>query len=110
MRASCWSTRELTTHRYVDLAKAYSNLLSSLYQTLANIVARDRDEQEKVRPVLDKRDRSDVNGDERLLSRGEIAALREWEEKRERLNVLAMRVEENVFILRDLLGDPEPER
>ncbi|KAG8936233.1 RNA polymerase III subunit C82 [Tulasnella sp. 418] len=95
---------------YVDLAKAYSNLLSALYQTLANIVARDREEQEKVRPVLDKRDRSDVAGDERLLGRAEIAALREWEEKQMRLNVLAQRVEEAVFILRDMLGDPGTER
>ncbi|KAG8901824.1 RNA polymerase III subunit C82 [Tulasnella sp. 403] len=95
---------------YVDLAKAYSNLISALYQTLANIVTRDRDEQENVRPVLDKRDRSDVNGDERLLGRGEITMLREWEDKQERLNVLAMRVEENLFILRDMMGDPEPNR
>ena len=91
--------------RHVDLPKAYSNLLSSLYQTLANIIARERDEENKVRPVLDKRDRSDVAGDERLLGRGEIAALREWEEKQERLMVLATRVDEAVFILRDMIGD-----
>lgn len=73
-------------------------------------MARDLAEQEAVRPVLDKRSRSDVNGDERQLSRGEVAAIREWEDKQERLNVLAMRIEENAFILRDMLGDPEPSR
>ena len=53
---------------------------------------------------MDKRDRSDVNGDERLLGRAEIDALREWENKQERLNVLLLRVEENVFIMRDMEG------
>lgn len=95
---------------YVDLAKAYSNLLSALYQTLANIVARTAEEESQVRPSLDKRDRTDLNGQEHLLNRHDLAVLNEWEEKQERLHVLAMRVEENVFILRDMLGDPEPER
>ncbi|KAG8958894.1 RNA polymerase III subunit C82 [Tulasnella sp. 408] len=95
---------------YVDLAKAYSNLLSALYQTLANIVARTAEEESQVRPSLDKRDRTDLNGQEHLLNRHDLAVLNEWEDKQERLHVLAMRVEENVFILRDMLGDPEPER
>ncbi|KAG8991695.1 RNA polymerase III subunit C82, partial [Tulasnella sp. 427] len=95
---------------YVDLAKAYSNLLSALYQTLANIVARTVEEESQVRPSLDKRDRTDLNGQEHLLNRHDLAVLNVWEEKQERLHILAMRVEENVFILRDMLGDPEPER
>ncbi|KAG8947303.1 RNA polymerase III subunit C82 [Tulasnella sp. 424] len=95
---------------YVDLAKAYSNLLSALYQTLANIVARTAEEESQVRPSLDKRDRTDLSGQEHLLNRHDLAVLNEWGEKQERLHVLAMRVEENVFILRDMLGDPEPER
>lgn len=96
--------------RYVDLAKAYSNLLSALYQTLANIVARTAEEESQVRPSLEKRDRTDLHGQEHLLNRHDLAVLNEWEEKQEKLHVLAMRVEENVFILRDMLGDPEPER
>jgi len=89
---------------FVDLPKAYSNIISHLYQTLANIIARNQDEQEKVRAILDKKDRSDVNGDERLLGRMEREALGEWEDKRERLGILAMRVEEMVFVLRDMIG------
>lgn len=49
-----------------------------------------------------------MNGDERLLGRGEIAALREWEDKQERLNVLLLRVEENIFIMRDMEGGEKP--
>ncbi|KAG9036468.1 RNA polymerase III subunit C82 [Tulasnella sp. JGI-2019a] len=89
---------------YIDLPKAYANLLSHTYQTLANIIAISEHEQTQVRAILDKRDRSDVNGDERLLVRGEREALRTWEDKRDRLGILAMRVEELVFVLRDMIG------
>ncbi|KAG8863734.1 RNA polymerase III subunit C82 [Tulasnella sp. 330] len=89
---------------YIDLPKAYANLLSHTYQTLANIVAISEHEQTQVRAILDKRDRSDVNGDERLLGRGEREALRAWEDKRDRLGILAMRVEEMIFVLRDMIG------
>lgn len=91
-------------HRHVDLAKAYSALLGSLYKTLYNISARRQAEQEEpnVKAVLTKRERTDVAQDENLLSRMEREVLEEWESKREKLNVLEMRVEEAVFILRDL--------
>lgn len=55
-----------------------------------------------VKAVLDKRQRTDVSLDESLLTRNERETLDEWESKRERLTVLEMRVEEAVFILRDL--------
>lgn len=90
--------------RHVDLAKAYSALLASLYKTLFNIGARRQAEQEdpNVMAVLVKRERTDVAQDVNLLSRVEREVLAEWERKREMLNVLEMRVEEAVFILRDL--------
>ena len=55
-----------------------------------------------VKAVIEKRQRSDVSEDESLLSRNERETLAEWGSKRERLTVLEMRVEEAVFILRDL--------
>jgi len=98
--------------RHVDLAKAYSALLASLYKTVFNIGARRLAEQEEpnVKAVLMKRERTDVAQDVKLLTRMEREVLAEWERKREMLNVLEMRVEEAVFILRDLdlgsLDDP----
>ncbi|OJA11492.1 hypothetical protein AZE42_07870 [Rhizopogon vesiculosus] len=89
---------------HVDLHKAYSTLLGHLYKTLYNIGMRRQAEQEEptVKAVLEKRERTDVAQDESLLSRMERDVLKEWETKQEKLTVLEMRVEEAVFILRDL--------
>ncbi|KAF7983053.1 hypothetical protein HWV62_23943 [Athelia sp. TMB] len=89
---------------YVDLQKAYSVLLGSLYKTLYNISVRRRAEEQEqsLKAVLEKRERSDVSEDESLLTRMERETLQQWEAKKEKLTVLEMRVEEAVFILRDL--------
>ncbi|KAI5124314.1 hypothetical protein M0805_008922 [Coniferiporia weirii] len=89
---------------YVDLHKAYSVLLGNFYKTLYNIGMRRRAEEEDttVRAVLEKSERSDVREDPSLLSRTEREVLKSWEERRDKLTVLEMRVEEAVFILRDL--------
>lgn len=89
---------------YVDLRKAYSVLLGNFYKTLYNIGARRlaEEEDETVKAVLAKSERSDVREDQSLLSRVEREVLKTWEERRDKLTVLEMRVEEAVFILRDL--------
>ncbi|KAJ6618308.1 hypothetical protein B0H10DRAFT_1913677 [Mycena sp. CBHHK59/15] len=90
---------------YVDLQKAYSVILGNLYKTLYNIGIRRQAEREEpmLKAVLEKRERSDVSQDEAgLLSRLELDMIKEWEGKQEKLTVLEMRVEESVFILRDL--------
>ncbi|KIL69573.1 hypothetical protein M378DRAFT_184003 [Amanita muscaria Koide BX008] len=96
---------------YVDLRKAYSVLLVNLYKTLYNISSRRQDEREgpEVKAVLDKRERVDVSQDEALLTRLEKGLLKEWEDKDEKMAVLEMRVEECIFILRDLgvFGDSD---
>lgn len=94
----------LTPYRYVDLHKAYSVILGNLYKTLYNIITRRQTEQDAqdVRAVLEKRERSDVSQDESLLSRLERDILADWGTKQERLAVLEMRVEETVFLLKDL--------
>ncbi len=56
----------------------------------------------EVKAVLEKRERSDVSQDEGLLTRLEREILREWEVKSERLTALEVRVEEILFILKDL--------
>ncbi|KAA1474824.1 hypothetical protein DENSPDRAFT_852553 [Dentipellis sp. KUC8613] len=89
---------------YVDLQKAYSVLLVNLYKTLHNISIRRQTEGKEaaVKAVLEKRQRSDVSQDESLLTRNEREVLQEWETKQMKLTVLEMRVEDAVFILRDL--------
>ncbi|OCB84153.1 hypothetical protein A7U60_g8829 [Sanghuangporus baumii] len=90
---------------YVDLQKAYTVLLGNFYKTLYNIETRRRAEKDDtaVRAVLEKSERSDVREDPSLLSRFEREVLRAWEERRDKLTILEMRVEEAVFILRDLI-------
>lgn len=90
--------------RYVDLPKACSVLLGNLYKTLYNINVRKQAEtnEARVTAVLEKRERSDVSQDERLLTRNERETLREWELRIEKLSVLELRVEEVVFVLKDL--------
>jgi DNA-directed RNA polymerase III subunit RPC3 len=79
-------------------------ILADVYKTLYNIMMRRRAESESsdVAAVLEKRQRSDVSQDENLLTRLEREVLREWETKQTRLAVLEMRVEEIVYLLKDL--------
>lgn len=88
--------------RYIDLPKANTVLLGNLYKTLYNIYLRRRAEVETplIKAVLLKLDREDVT--EGNLTRAERELLAEWREKREKLTVLEMRVQESVFILRDM--------
>ncbi len=97
-------TNSCDAYRYVDLSKACSVLLGNLYKTLYNINVRKQAETEEasVKAVLEKRERRDVSQDEGLLTRNERETLKEWELKIEKLTVLEARVEEVVFILKDL--------
>lgn len=55
-----------------------------------------------LRAVLEKRERTDVKLDESLLTDLDRDIIAGWEEKEEKLTVLEMRVEESVFLLRDM--------
>lgn len=79
-------------------------ILGNVCKTLFNIAARRRSEREnsEVSAVLRKRERSDVSQDESLLTRLERETLKEWESKEEKLSILEMRVEEAIFLLKDL--------
>ncbi|KAF9484716.1 hypothetical protein BDN70DRAFT_825237 [Pholiota conissans] len=89
---------------YADFNKAYAKILGDIYKTLYNIMSRRRAESEAhdVAAVLDKRQRTDVSQDESLLTRLERELLKDWELKQEKLAVLEMRVEEIIFLLKDL--------
>ena len=56
----------------------------------------------EIKAVLDKCARTDVQQDESLLTRMEREILKDWREREQKLTVLEGRVEELVFILRDL--------
>ncbi|KAK1232514.1 RNA polymerase III subunit C82 [Marasmius sp. AFHP31] len=89
---------------YVDVERALIGILGGLYKTLYNISARrqaERDDPMLV-AVLEKRERTDVKEDEGLLSPLERDMIRSWEEKEERLGVLEGRLQECVFIVREL--------
>ncbi|KXN90490.1 DNA-directed RNA polymerase III subunit RPC3 [Leucoagaricus sp. SymC.cos] len=89
---------------YVDQHKAFSTILGQVCKSLYNISMRRRAEREvpEVKAVLEKRERSDVRQDESLLTRLERELVKEWEGKLEKLTALEMRVEETLFILKDL--------
>ncbi|PPQ69858.1 hypothetical protein CVT26_014135 [Gymnopilus dilepis] len=89
---------------YVDHHKAFQVILGGVYKTLYNILARRRAEREHgdIAAVLEKRARSDVSQDEGLLTRVERETLEDWEAKETKLTVLEIRVEELVFLLKDL--------
>lgn len=90
--------------RYVDLNKAYSAILGNVFKTLYNISMRRRAQREvpEVGAVLEKCERTDVSQDENLLTRLERDILKEWKERQTKLTVLEARVEESVFLLKDL--------
>ncbi|KAH8829625.1 hypothetical protein DL96DRAFT_1598899 [Flagelloscypha sp. PMI_526] len=89
---------------YVDQAKAFSVILGNLYKMLYNIISRRRAESEDptLRAVIEKTQRTDVSQDESLLTRLDQEILEKWREKQLKLMVLEMRVEETVFVVRDL--------
>ncbi|KAF9257790.1 hypothetical protein L218DRAFT_1080756 [Marasmius fiardii PR-910] len=89
---------------YVDVERALTGILNGLYKTLYNISARRQSERgdPMVVAVLEKRERTDVKEDEGLLTALEKDMIKSWEDKEERLGVLEGRVQECVFIVREL--------
>lgn len=93
--------------RHVDLAKTNAIMLTTLVKTMANILERKSAESEKlaVKTLLETRERTDVAEDENLLTEAEKEILHQWEEKMIKLTALEARVDEAIFILRDLVLD-----
>jgi DNA-directed RNA polymerase III subunit RPC3 len=89
---------------YIDPKKSAAVVLGQLYKMLYNIGKRRAAEGEDplVKAVIEKRARSDVEQDEGLLTRNERELIQDWEGRCERLTVVEMRVEEAVFVLRDM--------
>jgi DNA-directed RNA polymerase III subunit RPC3 len=92
---------------HVDLARAYTALISHLYKTLANLLQRKQKEVDERRMLVEKRNRSDVveSGGE-LMGREEKEELERMEQVVRRLTLAEQRTDLNIFVLRDLPGGP----
>jgi len=92
-------------YRDVDLKKVNAVMLSTLIKTMANVLERKTAESARnpmIRTLLETRERTDVVEDESLLSAADKKMLETWEEKMMKLTALETRVDEAIFILRDL--------
>ncbi|CED85196.1 RNA polymerase III (C) subunit [Phaffia rhodozyma] len=92
---------------HVDLARAYTALISHLYKSMANQIQRKEAELRAVTGLVERRNRVDVreSGGSLLgtLDRRDLEIL---EEKLMKLTLACQRTDLNVFILRDLPGGP----
>jgi DNA-directed RNA polymerase III subunit RPC3 len=86
------------------LAKANAVILSILIKTVANIFERKVAESERplVKALLETRERMHVAEDRDLLTVAEKRILQQWEDKMVKLTVLEARLDEAIFILREL--------
>jgi DNA-directed RNA polymerase III subunit RPC3 len=86
------------------LAKTNAIILSILIKTVANIFERKVAESERplVKALLETRERMDVAEDRDVLTVAEKRVLQQWEDKMVKLTVLEARLEEAIFILREL--------
>ena len=83
-----------------------SVVLERVYKTMCRLLQRYEHEKMGVSSVLDKAQRTDVQGhEEEFLSKTEQAALRAWESKEEKLLVQLARLDELVMLFKDCL-DP----
>lgn len=89
---------------HVDMNKTNAVMLSTLMKTMANIMERKAAESSTplLKTLLETRRRTDVAADESLLTYAEKELLRQWEEKMVKLGILESRVDEAMFILREL--------
>jgi DNA-directed RNA polymerase III subunit RPC3 len=86
------------------LAKTNAVILSILIKTVANIFERKVAESERplVKALLETRERMDAAEDRDPSTVAEKRILQQWEDKMVKLTVLEARLEEAIFILREL--------
>ncbi|RXK38119.1 hypothetical protein M231_04580 [Tremella mesenterica] len=89
----------------IDLARAYTYILSSVYKTLGNIELRKQTEVDRKKVVLAKEAKAGAAGRERLQLKDQ-QDLAELDDTLKKLTLAEGRSEEVVLILRDLPGWP----
>lgn len=92
----------------IDLAKAYSALLTSIYKTLGNILQRRASERAKRQGAIAREDFVlRKSGERSMLSTKDQEELAELDDIMVKLALAEARCELTVFILRDLPGWPK---
>lgn len=88
---------------YVDYPKVVASLLDHLYKALANIQAQKSYQLQANKGLVEKRERSDVRQDpDGLLTLADKKNARMLDEKLEALTTAEMRIDRDVFVLKEL--------
>lgn len=106
------STRQPSRTIYLwffDQDRVRRLLLNDTYKCMARLLQRVLVEKNKIKPVIEKAERTDVVGNEdRYLTVGERHTLRKWKETEEKLLVQLGRQDDLVATLRDFLPEVAP--
>ncbi|GAA5898808.1 hypothetical protein JCM5296_005613 [Sporobolomyces johnsonii] len=91
---------------FVDFNKVVTALVGHHYKALANVQAQRIRQLELHRGLVEKRERSDVRADPGLLTKRDREGIAELDQALEALAVAEMRIDEQLFVLREF--DPDP--
>jgi DNA-directed RNA polymerase III subunit RPC3 len=95
---------------WYDSQRVRERILHDTYKGMTRTLQRISFEKEKIQPLIDKAERSDVVGNEdKYLSKHERRALKEWQQVEEKMLIQLGRMDELVAILRDFMGPLKPE-
>ncbi|GAA5832261.1 hypothetical protein JCM5353_005685 [Sporobolomyces roseus] len=92
---------------FVDFNRTVTSLVSHHYKALANLQAQRLEQLEKKKGLVEKRERTDVREDQALLTRRDREEGADLDWKMEALATAEMRIDKQLFILREF--DPDPE-
>jgi DNA-directed RNA polymerase III subunit RPC3 len=87
---------------FYDPDRVRKMLIEDTYKCMTRCLQRMKVERDKVKPTIEKSERTDVRGkEEKLLAKAELAVLKEWRKKEEWLLGEVGRLDELIFVLRD---------
>lgn len=90
---------------HVDYTRVVTSLLGHLYKSLANLQAQKQYQLGLKSALVEKRERTDVRADSSLLSKRDREQIKELDTKMEALTVAEMRIDQQLFVLKEL--DPD---
>ncbi|GAA5949208.1 hypothetical protein JCM3765_003331 [Sporobolomyces pararoseus] len=92
---------------YVDFNRTVTSLIAHHYKALANLQAQRLEQLERKKGLVEKRERTDVRENQSLLSRRDQEEGADLDWKMEALATAEMRIDKQLFVLREF--DPDPE-
>lgn len=92
---------------YVDFNRTVTSLIAHHYKALANVQAQRSEQLERKKGLVEKRERTDVRENQALLSRRDQEESADLDWKMEALATAEMRIDKQLFVLREF--DPDPE-